>query len=151
MDRQRSWEDRNGRTVAVLARALDFHMGTLIVGNVDIYASSDFNNGTDSSDLVAHAGLLHSLCEIDTRGGHFRQHNMNDAIMTTLTNKSRADEFHAKIASKPHDMDGAVQLTSYKVRVMLAHLRERHDSLKTDPPEELMPIYNLFQQNKEGQ
>ena len=151
MDRQRSWEDPNGKTVEVLAKALEVHLDTLISGNIDIYASSDFKNGLDLVGLVVHASLLLNLCEVDTRGGYFRQKDMKDALMLALSNKSRAEEFHALIAGKQQDMDSAVQLTSYKVRVMLSHLRERHDNLKTDPPEELMPIFNLFQQNKDGQ
>ena len=48
----------------VLAKALEGHLDTLIFGNGDNCASSDFKNGVAVAASLAHAGLLMSLCEL---------------------------------------------------------------------------------------
>ena len=66
--------------------------------------------------------------QIDQRGGHFTQKSMCSALRLALESESMIELFSAAVLSEGFSsVTEGLQLTSYKLRVMCAHVRQKYD------------------------
>ena len=111
-------------TIDAIESVLSNHKSKLLKGP-NIYVSTDFNQGIDQALLRENHDLLLELCKIDTRGGIFGQKHVHCALKRQVA----GEEWTAKCNQVWHmDIVEALELTSYKLRVMCAHVRRLYDT-----------------------
>ena len=77
--------------------------------------------------------VINTFVEIDPRGGIFKQSDLAKAFGATLTDKDLALLIHH--TNDPSlDADGVVNKVMYKLRMMLAHVRDIHDNFFSQHP-----------------
>ena len=135
--RSSSWQHDEGpeATRAALQQVWEKHMDEIVELNTSVYSSSDMKAGLDMAMLESRASLLTKCVGVDPRGGIVRQSSMEDSLQGALeaTGKMAAFEAASKEGGAIEEFSGPttckdyVALTSYKVRVMLSHLRDQYD------------------------
>ena len=140
--------DGDDATSSTLAGVLAPFAGRLVEKNVGIYSSDDFKKGIDSEVLVSNADLLEKLVAIDSRGGFFAQQSMEAAVLMAINSASLRDLLQAKTLVLHKPLEEVVALIAYKLRVMLAHVRTKWDSIVPGsvPPSGFEGIFAILEQ-----
>ena len=103
--------------------------------NLQIYSSSDMKAGLDMAMSEARASLLTKCVGVDPRGCIFTQTSMEGGLADALQATGKVEAFTKASAeggalqefTGPTTFKDSVALVSYKVRVMLAHVRDQFD------------------------
>ena len=155
MGRVAHFEHADGRaaTVEVLVTALLPSAQDLVDWHINVYSSTDFKTGLCAEELSRHANLLYRIVEVGRRGALFSQSTMLDAV-TRVVSDAQLD--HALIRNTlglGKGMDEVLNLISYKLRVMCAHVRNKFDAHVpgADATPELQRIFARLQMHGERQ
>ena len=84
--------------------------------------------------MEARADMLFALVELDKRGGYFGQNELTAALEHIVKAKDLEPLFTAKVMLHKKEVDEAVMITAYKIRVMLAHIRVTFDAQNLESP-----------------
>ena len=153
-DRQPGWEHPDGAecSVRALVEALTPFTKQLINEHVGIYASTDMTRGLDVAALEKNSKLLEALMRLDPRGGYHKQIRMAAAVKKLLSKdpETMAAFNHVMQAAGTLDIESIYAMLAYKLRVMLAHVRDKFDSSRTDPPDELRKVWSVMASSKQN-
>ena len=145
MSRSRAscWQHPDGRTTTreVLAAVVAANATVVGEGGVEIYSTMQMNVEIDPPALKKNEKLLVQLLEIDSRGGIFCQTDVVAALKTGMQGMA----FNCVSADGTKDLDEAMQICSYMIRVMLSHLRTSYDNASCH---ESHVLSNLFKHMK---
>ena len=109
----------DGDTGAAIGAALVPHIDWLLEVGDNMYVVMSMKAGIDNQRLDACANLLSGLVAVDSRGGFFGQSDMESGLKYALQATGSLDRWKA--------LGLDVATISYKIRVMLAHLRIKND------------------------
>ena len=110
-----NWLAPSGETGEAIAGALKECSRELLLLGSDIYPSMDMKKDIDTQLLEARAPILEKLLALDTRGGYFGQGDVLDGVRLAI----KAAGLDGSWQTKGNDYE----VTAYKLRVMLAHVR----------------------------
>ena len=114
-------------TVRAIEGALSGHAAAL--ADVEIYSTTSMKAGVNLDMLERLSPMLLSLVELDRRGGIFTQTDVEKAVSNVFaTNGKTAEAILAESPACGIAAPDVVSLISYKVRVMLAHVRHVFDA-----------------------
>ena len=116
---------------------------------MSLYDSNDPKIGIDVKLLAEAVPILLPLLEIDPRGGFFCQLDMARAVNEALTVTRLHAELVEHAAEQNKSADEIRMLVAYKIRVMLAHVRIKHDSwTAAAKPSPLDVLYGVMSKPK---
>ena len=116
MDRVACWTSP-GDVHGLLGNAVLEHVDMLVDKGSSIYSTMNMKSGIDNALLSAADPLLQSLMKLDDRGGFFRQADMEQGLLFAIRARGSEERWRAQ----GHD----IAEVSYKLRVMLSHLRQK--------------------------
>ena len=116
MDRVACWT-APGDVHGLLGNAALEHVDMLVDKGSSIYNTMNMKSGIDNALLRAADPLLQSFMKLDDRGGFFKQADMEQGLLFAI----RARGFGQPWRAQGHD----ISEVSYKIRVMLSHLRQK--------------------------
>lgn len=91
---------------------------------VDVYPSDCMSTGIDSKVLEDKLPILTALMLLDPRGVYFSNPVVADALAKFLATDGR---FAQHALDENLEVEIAIRLTAYKLRVMLSHVRLKYD------------------------
>ena len=130
MQRSTNWKHEDGTpaTVAALSDCLAPFIKELATQGIDIYDSCDFKVGVDLKKLKASLGLLHALVRLDGRGGFFAQKDLTEALQAAAQAADEEASTSARALQHHKELNEFYLMVAYRIRVMLAHVRQAFDS-----------------------
>ena len=109
--------------------------------------SHGFGSGASVIDrghgLGAFAVLHKSLCEVDARGGIFRQQHVEEAFGRAVERASLREVLIGFAQTVPCSVADLTSQICYKLRVMMAHVRLKYDACGS-APSVLDPIFDVM-------
>ena len=137
-------DDSAEATAAVLCGIMAEFMGLL---RVDCYDSLNFKSGINNDRLRIALGMLIAFVKLDRRGGIFSQPVMERSVTSTVGDDEQFKKHSVEAGFDPREACGIV---AYKIRVMLSHLRIKHDTCKEcDDPSAFDAAYSLMKVPKD--
>lgn len=113
-------------TLSTVAHGLRPFAAYLADRGVGLYSSDQMNGAADDAGLARNASLLEAMVRVDPRGGFFSQTVLESALHHIF----EVEQLRATLAVRcgaEMPPESHVPLLSYKLRVMLHHLRDRID------------------------
>ena len=137
------WQHADGEeaSVASLVHALSPFARALCDAHEGVYEGTDMKVGIETQKLLEWKPLLTALVRIDRRGGYFSQRTLATTLQTSLDNEHLADRFCANTLASGRSHLEQYQVVTYKLRVMLSHIRLKFDGgVKDDRFKEIYDI-----------
>ena len=114
---------------------------------VDCYDSLNFKIGINNDRLRIALGMLIEFVKLDRRGGIFSKPVMERSVTSTVGGDEQFKKHSVEAGFDPREACGIV---AYKIRVMLSHLRIKHDTCKEcDDPSAFDAAYSLMKVPKD--
>ena len=126
---------------SAVADAFKPDLRRIISENEEIYQSIDMKVGICTDTLAKNSGLLCRLVQSDKRGGYFSNPQLADPLKLVIAKEGLQGLFDAACLGS-RDSGEMADLTAYKVRCMLSHLRIKNDSASKDP--QFKEIFDLM-------
>ena len=109
-----------------------------------LYQSMDMKKGIDHNSIMAAEKTCSALLRLDPRGGIFRQQDVKSGLQTVLTENGKLSEVWG-FAEQGNETPGTVlDVISYKLRVMLSHVRGAYDSCKQKKGHPLNSLFDII-------
>ena len=122
--------------VAEIQSALTPFAPLIFEKGADLQTSKDMHQGVNQSELTALLPMIGALVRIDPRGGYLTQQEVACALEMILKDDEKLQILHAKTAKfQERGYRDQVSMNAFMIRVVMAHFRLKHDSMK----EEAMP------------
>ena len=101
---------------------------TIVIATTTIYALTNFKFGIYDENLNKHDAMFSSLIKVDC---YFGQDLLSKAITQQAMKLDHCyEQYILPLISEHKDADTIFSLTTYKIRVMLAHARIKYDTKK---------------------
>ena len=104
------------------------HWSRIVLNGKLEYASDDMKVGIDVDQLCKYNGLLEGFLELDARGGFFRQKVLEKAFTELADDVDFAEAWKQAYEKQSWSKEDASRETAYSCRVMLSHLRIKHQA-----------------------
>ncbi len=131
------------KTVATISEALVPHASHIVNANLQLYDSTDMQIGRNIGLLTKSKSMLADLVRIDGRGGFFTQSHISSALKAALDVGDWNAMLLGKTIGEQRTEDEILGLISYKIRVMLSHVRIIYDA--HDPQQGRHALQDIFE------